>query len=145
MKKEIFIPTIGTKLKLVKAWKFDLYNEYRNDTLWDNFGCDEMDASNDYVRFSNYDGTEDSMYPATNREYRSNKITIPKSSILIVDRIYIRKGKDAKRFDSVSFFVVFPDVEHDGTPITYFNMNRKGVFRFWAKLDAVNTINCVVV
>jgi hypothetical protein len=32
-KMKLFIPTIGTKIKLLKDWKFKLYYERRNDSL----------------------------------------------------------------------------------------------------------------
>lgn len=55
-------------------------------------------------------------------------VTLEKGTVLIVDRIYIRKG--ASGWSSISFFV--NEVVHN---------NKKGKLRFWAKLDDVNNIN----
>jgi len=81
---KLYIPDIGDKLTLIQDWKFNLYHEYRNESLIKAFG---------FV----YDNT-----------YRNNKVEnviLPIDTILIVDRIYIRKGRDMADFSSVSLVV----------------------------------------
>jgi hypothetical protein len=73
------------------------------------------------------------------REKGVANITLPANSILRIDRIYIRRGKD--EYDSITFTV-------DDCPIPELKPKkmkgglRKGTLRFWAKLDDVNTIRC---
>jgi len=65
-------------------------------------------------------------------------VTIPKGSILGVDRIYIRKG--AKDFSSITFYA-------KGLPTVTIkekwskNTKQKKALRFWAKLSECNEIN----
>jgi len=58
------------------------------------------------------------------------KVSLPKGTVLAVDRIYIRQ--QASDFDSVTFRL-------QSTP-----GGKKGKPRFWAKLSDVNKINMVV-
>jgi hypothetical protein len=75
---KIFIPSIGTRLKLLEDWRFDLYDEYRNETLREQHGL-----------------------PSGGRDERCDPVVLPAGVELIVDRIYIRKG--LTDFDSVTF------------------------------------------
>lgn len=54
--------------------------------------------------------------------------SLPKGTVLTIDRIYIRKG--AGEYSSLSFWALIP--------------GDKKRFRFWAKLDDVNRIECSV-
>jgi hypothetical protein len=106
----LLIPSTGTHLKLTKAWKFKLFNEYRNNPLLKKLGLPE----------------------GTYRADKSRSVTLPKDTVLTVDRIYLRKG--AEGFDSVTFRVhTYP-----GKP------KKWGKPRFWAKLTDVNQIQCVL-
>lgn len=60
--------------------------------------------------------------------------TLPKGSVLTVDRIYIRKGQGYGKFSSISFYLTLPQ-----------KSKQKGRLRFWAKLKDVNTIVADVV
>lgn len=98
---KLYIPNIGDNLKLIKEWEFQLHSEYRNF---------------DTIKFfhnvtSNY------------RDTQSYKTILPIDTILIIDRIYIRKGADD--FSSVTFKYTLPTGESG---------------RFWAKLNDVNNI-----
>lgn len=114
---KLFIPTVGTVLRLTENWQLYLYAEYRNAALFSIFVNPEINRNNFY-RY----------YP-----YNCNSavpILLPKGSVLTIDRIYIRKN--LKSFDSVSFRLKCEDLK----------IKNK---RFWAKLDDVNKIECEVI
>lgn len=115
MAKTLYLPEIGDELKLTKDWAFDLFDEYRNSGLW-----------------KQVTGNESS------RSYRdkmtSVPVTLPKGTILAVDRIYIRKG--AADFSSLSFRIV----SHADWKKEKNSFGSKHIFRFWAKLKDCNTI-----
>jgi len=60
---ELFIPDIGTILKLEQDWQFTLYNEYRN-----------------------------TLHEKLNISKHTQVVEIPKGTLIKVERIYIRKG-----------------------------------------------------
>lgn len=60
---ELFIPEIGTILKLEQDWQFTLYQEYRNNLF------EKLDLKRD-----------------------TQVVEIPKGTLVKVDRIYIKKG-----------------------------------------------------
>lgn len=76
MEQRMFIPEIGTKIKLTKDWTFTLHKEYRNESLL-------------LERFPSFNLSHDIKY------------TLPAETILTVDRIYIRKGNE--EYSSLSF------------------------------------------
>ena len=79
----LFIPDIGTLLKLEEDWTFTLYLERRNITLFNKMGG-----------------------------YTKNKvIDLPKGLIVKVDRIYIRKG--LSQYSSITFTVPNPKTKKD--------------------------------
>jgi hypothetical protein len=61
-------------------------------------------------------------------EEKLDAICLPVGTVLKVDRIYIRKGKDMSNYSSISFYAQLP--------------GDKSKIRFFAKLDDVNTIEC---
>lgn len=103
------IPEIGNTIKLNQDWDFDLHYEHRNDSLI------ELTTGKPFAWNSGLTVGSKS------------KMTLPKDTVLRVDRIYIRKG--AADFSSVSFIIVESSLE-----------GLKGKARFWAKLDDVNRI-----
>ncbi len=108
----LLIPTTGTHLKLTAPWTFRLYHESRNFPLRKalNLSADYRDSwgkANEFVA-----------------------VTMPKGTVLTVDRIYLRKG--AEDFDSITFRIH----THSTDPKTF----KKA--RFWAKLPDVNQIEC---
>lgn len=117
----LFIPPLGTKLKLTERWDFTLHNEYRNESLRTALGI------------GNDDG------------YHSKKrdpdvlIGLPAGTILTVDRIYIRKG--CGDFDSVTFWLDGKKAIKDISK----GVGLKGKKRFWAKLQDVNTMLAEVI
>ena len=60
---ELFIPDIGTILKLEQDWQFTLYQEYRNN-----------------------------LFEKLDLKYETQVVEIPKGTLVKVDRIYIKKG-----------------------------------------------------
>jgi hypothetical protein len=118
---QLFVPEIGTKLVLKTDWNFELFHESRNKALWEAFG-----HIFDY-RASFYVGVNKTSIPCI----------IPADTQLMLDRIYIRKGKED--FSSLSWFIEdSPDTRLNPTGLNKgFVSNKK---RFWAKLDDCNNI-----
>lgn len=140
---KLFIPELGTQLKLTEDWTFDLHAEHRNATVGQMNGY-----KLEYIpqRFPEWKGGQPypiyvpGMHDWWVKEGVENThiipVTLPVGTILKVDRIYIRKG--AKDFSSISFFI-------SGAPkvTTQKNQYRNAVtrpVRFWAKLSDCNTI-----
>jgi hypothetical protein len=124
---KLFIPTIGTTLRLKKAWTFTLYWEHRNLVAGEKLGLEIIPrdfSSSDWER-RYYDKFDDA------------SVTLPRDTVLKVERIYIRNG--AGEFDSLTFRVVSSSNENI--------VDRKGKhgIRFWAKLPDCNLIDCEVV
>lgn len=143
------IPSIGDRLTLTKPWKLHLMYERRNKKAWEEwFGPYEpvvyngaaylFDNNGVVLRYSHH-FHEDNIPLQQEAQKRFEKFsnnkdlraegnnvwithTLPKGSVLTVDRIYIRKG--AADFDSISFWLV-------GSKL-----------KFWARLDNVNEIHC---
>lgn len=100
---KLLIPEIGTKLKLIEDWTFLLQSEYRNEKLFKKL---ELDMNKSKTRI----------------------VTIPKDTIMTVDRIYIKKGSNS--YSSLTFNI--PKKENKKHPL--------GGSRFWASLTDVNQI-----
>jgi len=121
---KLYIPALGELLTLKDDWEFELFAEDRNRSLieivegfkpgWQDFWGTWDRATHSYIK------------PAWFHTY-PKLFTIPKDSVLRVERIYIRKG--SKEFDSLTFRVMeSPDA-------------RLKKCRFWAKLDDVNMMD----
>ncbi len=116
---KLFIPELGTVLRLTADWTFDLHYESRNKHLFKSVGFTGEGWSSDWAE----NGGSRSEQPAP------RSVTIPKHTLLTVDRIYIRQG--GPEFSSVTFRI--------GT-----SKDFTGKPRFWAKLEDVNQISCEV-
>lgn len=118
---KLYIPRIGDRIRLLSDWTFDLYNEYRNDTL--------LQFVND-PRKSSYGGLT------------AAPCTIQAGEILKVDRMYIRKGQ--AEYDSMTFFWEGQKTAGGMRPVWYSStVERKTparAIRFWVKLDDANKI-----
>lgn len=135
---KLYIPEIGDIIILNEDWTFSLFNEYRNEKLVSFLSLDQKPSFNDVYAArralgANHLASQEARtqlhikYEQLQREYDTPwTITLPKGSILRVDRIYIRKG--ASDFSSITFYLL----EHP--TIT----GKKP--RFWAKLSDVNNI-----
>ena len=116
----LYIPNLGDQLYLAEPWTFTLHLERRNipllGWLW------KMPLRRAELHF-------ESLYRSVPADKRytpgglpSYAVTLPKDTVLTVDRIYIRQGGDD--YASVTFRARLP---YD-----------KRSYRFWAKLDDVN-------
>ena len=112
---KFFVPEIGTKLLLVEDWSFTLYRERRNSGFFDQLG---------------YDFTSRDWY---SRKPGAYEMTLLKDSILVVDRIYIRKG--IKEYSSLTF-----NLRKGGRAFHNGETHEMKGVRFWAKLADVNRI-----
>ena len=122
---KLFIPTIGTKLRLTEDWTPTLIYETRNHDAWAAFEL----ANQPNDRWHSYRDRIFLPGPGT--------ISVPKDTTLIVDRIYIRKG--AGEFDSITFVIV------DSPNKRLVTKKYGGTFtnrqcRFWVSLDDDNKI-----
>lgn len=70
---KLFVPDIGTLIRLEQDWQVTLYAEYRNRSLFDKLGL----------------------------PYKTTVIDLPKGLVIKVDRIYIRKG--LSQYSSLTF------------------------------------------
>lgn len=116
---KLFVPAVGDALRLEADWTFKLVQERRNSSLMDVFGIEWRARSPEY---------RSSGYPR-------DDVTLPKGTVLAVDRVYVRSDKsgwgDSSKFNSLTFLVrSCPD------------KRVKGRVRFWASLSDVNRIEC---
>jgi hypothetical protein len=119
---QLFIPTLGQRLKLTKDWKFTLHDERRNSSL-------KQLIEYSQSKFEVEDSIFDILTDDTKKKEDKIQCVLPVGTILTVRRIYIRQG--AKSYDSVTFSIhSCPD-------------KIKG--RFWVKLYDANTIECELV
>lgn len=108
----LYIPEIGDEIELEKDWDFTLVNEFRNDALLEKFHPEkikERRSSFDWKSYGKPVGT----------------ITLPKGTILKIDRIYVRKG--ASDYSSITFITIPPD-------------KKEKKIRFFASLTEANKI-----
>lgn len=123
--RRLFIPTIGTEYTLAKDWTFVVRNDERNVTII------KWIARNSAHKESL--PVDHTWYPLGMLNHRAAPTTInatlPKGTILRVDRIYIRKG--AKDFDSLTFYAPGIKTQHQ---------TQMKSLRFFASLDDVNNM-----
>lgn len=107
---KLYVPEIGDKLKLTSDWTFDLHWEHRNAGLLKHFFGEEF-------RWKD--------------EKSHRPVTLPKGTVITVDRIYIRQG--ASEYSSISFYAGIGETGkgHFGKPKNP---------RFWATLKDCNRI-----
>ncbi len=130
---QFYVPEIGDEIRLTADWTFDLFDEYRNETLMQHIGDDRPVA---YIH---------------QKHLESEPCTIPAGSILKIDRIYIRKGNS--EFSSITFIwkdkIIPAKIVDDfvtkwdnrvATKIPHQTKVPKKAVRFWAKLDDANKI-----
>jgi hypothetical protein len=155
---KLFIPTIGTKLRLTSDWKFKIKREYRNDKF-----MEALDLITQEYR--DLEAEVNVKYRASLVLYKGLQVNNPlyqdylkarelydnydvdcslsKGTELIVDRIYIRKPADLKKFDSITFMI-----SHSDDP-RLAPKKKKGFMtgqaRFWISLTDANNIECDVV
>lgn len=137
----LFIPSLGAKLTLAVDWKFKLVEESRNATL-----VEHLTETGGLAHRTVTPGTD----------WRGDTVTydarLPKGSVLIVDRIYIRKG--AEDFDSITFLLEGVKTKARtvrrtavavgaGTSESFEYDQKKPsrTVRFWVKLAEANTLD----
>jgi hypothetical protein len=135
---KLFIPTIGSRLKIIAPWTFRLYTEYRNS------GFGQLAGLAD----------EHGHWTAGGGRYCDPKVaayvTILPGSLLTVDRVYIRRG--LHNFDSLTFYLK-PDgrapreleIRTTKSEPRFVKINSKAGMRFWAKLADVNSLEVEVI
>lgn len=116
---KLYIPRVGSELRLEADWSFDVFYDYRNQAA--------CKAAGNWV--TTYDW---------NSRPAAKPLTVPAGTSLVVDRIYIRqpnKSGDANDYDSVTFFVRSGGLAQHLVPGA----------RFFARLDDCNTMEVEVV
>lgn len=150
----LYVPEIGDKFELTTDWTFTLFNEGRNRSLWELYDCennpDVLMQNAEYskvnnerqqlitkynnmniYRLSGWSQVDLDQYTRFNditRKLIWCTITLPKNSVLSVDRVYIRKG--TSEWSSISFYLKYHPSLQCGPRS-----------RFWAKLQDCNNIN----
>ena len=137
-----FIPELGTKLRLFADWTFTVHNEHRNHDLLRADG--KMKLVPTYMQAFGHNGPigprvqSGVQEQSTLNKKSSYQRTLPKGTEVVVDRIFIRKGKSD--FSSITLVITHTTdarllacVGHKTT-----NKPRKTVARFWVKLEDFN-------
>jgi hypothetical protein len=125
----IFIPEIGTEIKLTQGWVFYLYTDYRNDSIFQALGTHKDNLKQ--------------VFPKDSTGYlKCYEMFLPADTVLKVNRVYIRQGISG--YSSVTFSIC--DTTH---PFLIYHKKlkktKKQFGRFWAKLCDVNKIQCEIV
>jgi hypothetical protein len=106
---KLVIPRLkADQLALTKSWTFNLHHEERNASLGAHLKVEQ--------RFR---------YPT---DGLATEVTLPKGTVMTVDRYYIRQGNE--QFDSITFMVHVID-----------GKVLKKKLRFWVKLDEALTLD----
>lgn len=117
------VPRVGDRLILDKDWLFDLYNEYRNDSIFD-------------LHSMKYKGVPRDTPQA---------LTLPAGTLLEISRVYIRQGNksnDNNEYDSLTFRLLWhPTIPYE--QLKAHAVAQPGAMpavRFWAKIDDCNSM-----
>jgi hypothetical protein len=128
----VTIPTIGSVIRLLEDWTFDLHPERRNHAFWkQNVGTPIPSVP--FIKTFNAKGKHSGWRDKT--EDATIRYCLPKGTQLKVDRLYIRQN--AKQFDSITFIVI----QSTGVKLIPGKFGKSKNGRFWAKLSDVNKIN----
>jgi hypothetical protein len=112
---KMFIPRLGTKLRLEKDWEFSLWCEERNKSLWDmKAGRMGFDA-----------------IPWQVRKFNIALVKLTVGDEFTVDRVHIRK--DQAEYDSVT---MKGNIKHHGS---FYRC------RFWVLIDDFNNMHAEVI
>lgn len=143
---QLMIPALGATLALQEPWTFGLYRERKNETLIQALSItsprprDGMFNTHGWPETYSIDAAntgEMTLADGSTRFVRYGErimpVTLPAGTVLVVDRIYVRKGSKDFDFDSVTFRIK----ECPAGDL----MSRRPKYRairFWAKLEDVN-------
>lgn len=135
--RRFFIPTIGTTIKIVKDTPVVIWVESRNLKFLERIVPEYHIGRLCWSKTNNVDVPTALKYIQRNNGRSSwydyyTEYTLPKDTRLVVDRVYIRKGKDMKDFDSITFRIE----KQKGNKLTG---------RFWLKRSDVNNLVVEVV
>lgn len=165
----LYIPEIGDHLLLTEDWKFSLHAEGRNSDLaeflghymyrWAGGWIDESvlpkmrerdyrDKWDDACREGEQNCPEFIKWQEDYKLWSDNAmsvkkeslaVTIPKGTVLAVDRIYIRKG--SSDFSSLTFYAKnLGEITRSQSQWSGGKKVKKKALRLWAKLEDCNTI-----
>jgi hypothetical protein len=117
----LYVPDINTKLRLALPWNFTIFREHRNEK---------------FLRFIMQDPNFNGWKYRDSGNTHQWQVQLDSGSIIIVDRVYIRRGKGFEDFSSLTFRL------QKGSTLVYNGdmITAKGNHRFWAKLRDVNKI-----
>jgi hypothetical protein len=125
---KMMIPPLGTNIRLVEDWNFNLHYEHRNESIYELLGAfQELKGrhgypANAYTPAHHFDPSERAPVP----------VVLPAKTLLTIDRYYIRQG--AGGFDSVPFLL-------PAHPRPGYSFGKHRAARFWAELEDVNEIS----
>lgn len=134
-KHRMYVPDVGDELTLAADWTFTLHQEYRNNDVIEALGLKD-DAY--YKRLEERAASSDWHVRQAADRFLSSltwRVTLPRGTVLRVDRLYVRKG--ASDYSSLSFYVEKTSLAAL-TPAKKGGGFKKGRRRFWAKLGDVN-------
>lgn len=116
----VFVPRIGTLLRLNQEWTFSVYRDYRNSAA--------LAALGDVK----------GVYYADDPDGHAGRLTLPTGTVLLVDRVYVRQGINntgtPSEYDSLSFRV-------RAGGVTGLDARK----RFFARVEDVNTLDVEVI
>lgn len=118
--RELFIPACGDRITLVEDWDFLLYLEHRNVKFAEHRNLIPVNPNNRWGGM--WEGE------AYRSGYRKVPYSLPKGTVLEVDRIYLRQHSKSAT-----------DETNDFDSITWKVVGQKHS-RFWTKLGDVNQI-----
>ena len=139
MARTLYVPSLGDAVVLAEDWTFPLQAEGRNKSLWEALGLPTLQPSDWWLwedRITSerkqelinagltFSYGDINTYSGNRRMILRGTATLPKGTVLAIDRIYIRKG--AKEYNSVTFFVRETTIPH------------KKQLRFWVSLPDAN-------
>lgn len=149
----LHIPDIGDHLRLEEDWTFRLHNERRNDGFITLLGLDQSPeivaakrrseaAEAKFRSLKRGDPGYDEAYGeflkfSPHRRVKIDwPVTLPKGTVLKVDRVYIRKG--ASDFSSLTFYVIDTPLFSKNTKSAGAGGKKSLKKRFFASLADVN-------
>lgn len=123
---KFYVPRLGDMIQIKQDLNFTLDAESRNLSLWKYIFATDKDFA-DAVN-ADYPGTYvKGKIDVLPWELKNIPYTIPKGTVLIVDRVFVRAG--ARDFDSVTFII-------QDDP----NFDTKNDIRFYVRLSELNGI-----
>jgi hypothetical protein len=125
---KMFIPAIGTRVRLIQPWEFVFYCEERNHKFYDALKAAKLISKECAAAASKITGDKEYWWCAE----PAFRLVLPKGTELSVARVYIRQGGAA--FESVTFRATIPAS----------GSHKKISGRFWAKLTCVNGMDMEV-